>query len=229
MAFSDVHTQEDGTAIACTGLTADALPEVSKSVLTENSDTGVSTTNAHLATTLENSHWFALRTTYGRERKAYDYLVAKGVTAFLPTLTTVKRIDGKNKKVEESRLPNIFFAYGTFDEIKSYVYDNVNLPYLRFYYRQYHGTNKKEPLIVPNQQINSLRLICNADAEDIIASSADIQKFAEGQLVRITDGTFKGVVGRVARYQGQQRVAVIIDGCLTIATAYVPSAFIEKI
>lgn len=46
-------------------------------------------------------------------------------------------------------------------------------------------------------------------------------------MVRIIDGKFKGVVGRVARYQGQQRVGIVIDGLLTIATAYVPTAFLE--
>jgi len=36
-------------------------------------------------------------------------------------------------------------------------------------------------------------------------------------------------IGKVARYHGQQRVAVITDGLLTIASAYVPSAFLENI
>lgn len=54
-----------------------------------------------------------------------------------------------------------------------------------------------------------------------------IQKFQSGQTVRVIDGAFKGVVGKVARYQGQQRVAIIIDGLLSIASAYVPSAFLE--
>jgi hypothetical protein len=33
----------------------------------------------------------------------------------------------------------------------------------------------------------------------------------------------------VARYQGQQRVAVIIEGLIAIATAYIPTAFLEPI
>lgn len=49
----------------------------------------------------------------------------------------------------------------------------------------------------------------------------------KGQVVRIIDGKFKGVVGRVARYQGQQRVGIVIDGLLTVATAYIPTAFLE--
>lgn len=57
----------------------------------------------------------------------------------------------------------------------------------------------------------------------------DVHKFKTGQMVRIVNGKFTGVVGRVARYQGQQRVAVVIDGLLTVATAYIPSVFLEKL
>ena len=51
----------------------------------------------------------------------------------------------------------------------------------------------------------------------------------KGQLVKVIDGTFKGVIGRVARWQGQQRVAVVVDDLVTVITAYVPSAFLMKL
>lgn len=128
-------------------------------------------------------------------------------------------------------MPNIFFAYGTENQIKAFVYDNINLPFLRFYYRHEHVGRKvvKSPMIVPNDQLNSLRIICEAEVEDTIISTEEIPKFENGQLVRINDGYFKGVIGRVARYKGQQRVAVIIDELVTICTAYVPSVCLEII
>ena len=174
-------------------------------------------------------HWYALRVTYGREKKAYDYLVAHNIESFYPTIKTVKEINGKRRTVEESRLPNIFFARGTEDVIKTFVYDNVNLPYLRFYYRHFHDGRKigKEPLVVPDNQIESLKIICASEAEDIIIISPEINKFHTGQTVRVTDGVFKGIIGKVARYHGQQRVAIIIEGLLTVASAYVPNAFLE--
>lgn len=46
-------------------------------------------------------------------------MTAKGITAFYPTTDTVKLIKGKRKIVTESRLPNIFFAYGTEEQLKS--------------------------------------------------------------------------------------------------------------
>lgn len=179
----------------------------------------------------EVPHWYALRVTYGREKKAYDYLVGKHVEAYYPTIKTVKELDGKRKTIEESRLPNIFFARGTEEEIKSFVYDNVNLPYLRFYYRHTHEGARlvKEPLIVPDYQIEGLKIICASEAEDVIIVPPEIQKFQAGQTVRIIDGVFTGVIGKVARYHGQQRVAIIIDGLLSIASAYVPSAFLKPI
>ena len=83
-------------------------------------------------------------------------------------------------------------------------------------------------MIVPKYQMDSLKIICDADNANTIISLSSVPKFDKGQLVRIIEGPFQGVVGKVARYQGQQRVAVIVDGLVTVVTAYVPSAFLEK-
>ena len=233
----DVHTSGGGEFPPCAGLTSNALPEAQSTVSAESSQTGVSTKNALLVTKPKTPreadipHWYALRTTYGREKKAYDYMTAKGITAFYPTTEVVKLIKGKRKIVTESRLPNIFFAYGTEEQLKSFVYDNVNLPFLRFYYRHAHVGRRIEkiPLIVPDNQMDSLKIICAADADNTIVSLVEVPKFEKGQLVRVIDGAFKGVIGRVARWQGQQRVGVVVDDLVTVVTAYIPSAFIESI
>ena len=234
---NDGHTLGGGEFPPCAGLTSNALPEAQSTISAESSQTGVSTKNALLATKpkvqreADIPHWYALRTTYGREKKAYDYLTAKGITAFYPTTNVVKLIKGKRKNVTESRLPNIFFAYGTEEQLQEYVYDNVNLPFLRFYYRHYHEGNKiiKTPLIVPDNQMDSLKIICAADADNTFVSLVKVPKFEKGQLVKVIDGVFKGVVGRVARWQGQQRVGVVVDDLVTMVTAYIPSAFLQKI
>ena len=233
---NDGHTLGGGEFPPCAGLTSNALPEAQSTMSAESSQTGVSTRSAHIASKPKVQregdipHWYALRTTYGREKKAYDYMTARGITAFYPTTNVVKLIKGKRKVVTESRLPNIFFAYGTEEQLKSFVYDNVNLPFLRFYYRHIHEGNtiKKTPLIVPDNQMDSLKIICAADADNTFVSLVKVPKFEKGQLVRVIDGAFKGVIGRVARWQGQQRVAVVMEELVTVVTAYVPSAVLEK-
>ena len=233
----DVHTSGGGEFPPCAGLISNALPEAQSTVSAESSQTGVSTRSVHILSKSkvqkeeEFPHWYALRTTYGREKKAYDYMTAKGITAFYPTTDTVKLIKGKRKVVTESRLPNIFFAYGTEEKLKSFVYDNVNLPFLRFYYRHVHIGRRIEkiPLIVPDYQMESLKIICASEAEDIILVPSDVEKFKTGQTVRVIEGVFKGAIGKVVRFQGQQRIGIVIDGLMTVASAYVPSAFLENI
>lgn len=233
----DEWTSEDGEFPPCAGLISNALPEAQSTVSAESSQTGVSTRSVHILSKSkvqkeeEFPHWYALRTTYGREKKAYDYMTAKGITAFYPTTDTVKLIKGKRKVVTESRLPNIFFAYGTEEQLKSFVYDNVNLPFLRFYYRHVHIGRRIEkiPLIVPDYQMESLKIICASEAEDIILVPSDVEKFKTGQTVRVIEGVFKGAIGKVVRFQGQQRIGIVIDGLMTVASAYVPSAFLENI
>ena len=90
----------------------------------------------------------------------------------------------------------------------SHIYDNVNLQFLRFYYRHVHVGHriKKTLLIVPDYQMKILKIICVADTNNIILSLVEVPKFEKEQLVKVIDGVFKGVIGRVARWQGQQRV-----------------------
>ena len=225
--ITDGKIPPEGTSLPPrTGLTPDVLPEVQTPTPAENSPTGVPTNYTHSA-----RHWYALRATYGQESKANAYLVSQGVKTYYPTIKAFKMVNNKRKKVTQSCMLNIFFAHGTEDELKTYVYDNVNLPYLRFYCRRVGigGDFKYEPLIVPDYQLENLRKVLADQSGGLVIVPDDEHKFDKGATVRVTGGTFKGVVGKVARYCGHQRVAIVVDGLLTIATTYIPSAYLEKI
>lgn len=176
-------------------------------------------------------HWYALRTTYGRERQAYEYITSHGGTAYWPTMEAHKIRHGRRQTLRVSRIPNILFAHGTQTEVQTFVYDNINLPFLRFYYgvQRIGRTEVRQPLIVPERQIESLRIICEVDDGNVALIPQQETRFLSGQLVRITHGRFAGVEGRVARYHGQQRVAVMVEGLFCIATAYIPTAFLQVI
>ena len=244
----DTHTTDDkftpeGTSIPpSTGFAPDALPEVQMPIPAENSQTGVSTNYIQSATEQQpsfkdssvkkpNAHWYALRATYGQTGKANDYLVSQGVETYYPTIKAFVMVKGKRKKVTKSYLLNILFAYGTEDGLKKHVYDNVNLPYLRFYYGRetVDGEVLHTPLIVPNYQIDNLRTVLADQSGELVVVPDGERKFDKGAKVRVIGGTFKGIVGKVARYCGQQRVAIVVDGLLTIATTYIPSAYLEKL
>ena len=191
------------------------------------SETPINTNKKSIDTPL----WYALCTTHGREEKEYDYLTSKNIVASCPTFKKIKIVDGNSIAINKTRIPNIFFAYGTEDFVKSFVYDNENLPFLRFYYKHIHSGNKidKVPMIVPDNQIRSLQIICEKEGSDTLILQEEVEKFQKGEKVRIIEGDFVGVTGIVARYHGQQRVGLVIEGLLTAVTAYIPTAFLEKI
>lgn len=64
-----------------------------------------------------------------------------------------------------------------------FFYDNVNLPFLRFYCRHVHIGRRIEkiPLMVPDYQMDSLKLICAADADNTIVSLGEMPKFEKEQ------------------------------------------------
>ena len=60
----------------------------------------------------DNIYWYALRVTYGREKKAYDYLVSRNVEAYYPTLETVKVIDGINEWLDRHGVADVHDIIG---------------------------------------------------------------------------------------------------------------------
>ncbi len=231
MEFDVTNTKRPSSA----GLIPDVFPKVQDDANQKNSDTGVTTrsilSTAEKTESTKNAQWYVLKTTYGREKKACDYLMAKNVKTFYPTINKIKEIRGKRKSVMESRLPNLFFAYGTENELTPLVQRNPLIPFLRYYCRYYtdSGSLRRQIITVPQRQMDSLIKICKSEDEDILLYTENIHKFEKGEWVRVIKGPFSGVVGKVARFKGQQRVGVVIDGLLTAVTAYIPSAYIEKI
>ena len=229
---TDEKITPEGTPIPPrTGLTPDALPEVQKPIPAENSPTGVSTHYIQSDKQHPNVHWYALRAAYGQESKCNDYLVRQGVETYYPTIKAFKMVNNKRKKVTQSCMLNIFFARGSEEDLRTYVYDNINLPYLRFYCRRVGiGDDLRyEPVIVPDYQLENLRKVLADQSGGLVVVPADEHKFDNGAKVRVTGGSFKGIVGTVARYCGHQRVAIVVDNILTIATTYIPSRYLEKI
>ena len=221
----NVDSQGDGVKSPRVGVTADGLPKVQclNQPEVEAQHKGVSTSHA--------PQWYVLRTTYGQEQKAYDYIVSHGGEAFYPTLKVTRKVNGIEKTVTISRIPNLFFMRGTFEQVRSFAEEDPKLPFLRFYSRRSIIDHRVvyTPIIVPEGQMRSLMLLCGIVDENIMMVPPSVTKFESGQPVRIIAGEFQGIEGRVARWHGQQRVAVIIPGLLTMATAYVPSNFLEII
>lgn len=220
-ALVNAHTRNDDNLSPCTGLISNVLPEA------QRSQTGVSSDYVHK----KEYHWFVLRVTYNRTQKACDIITNADVQSYMPMHYIIKKEIGKKKRILQPLLPNLFFVYTTREIANSIVKKkDEDTPILKYYLdktRPKETNGKHPPLTIPFDAMTNFIKATSTESDHVRIVSNEQCHYKSGDIVKVIDGEFKGVTGRVARIAGQQRVVVEIAGLCMVATAYIPSAFLE--
>lgn len=228
-ALLNADTRRGGNNPSSAGLTSSISPEV-QGQETKNSQTGVSSNCVPKG----KKQWFVLRATYGRTEKALGYLQAKNVKTYLPMHYVVKIVNGNRKLIKEPLLPNIIFAYMTREKTHEFVKKPaLTASWIKYYTDKTKPvepeTGKNPPVIIPDNEMTNFIKLTSVNSEHIMVLPPKRCHFKKDDLVRIIEGPFTGVVGRVGRAAGQQRVFVVLEGLCNVATAYIPNDFIQSI
>jgi len=220
--LSNVETRRGEAKPPCVRLTPDTIPDAI------SSKTGVSVRYAPD----ENKRWYVFRASYGREDKAFDMIVEDGTYCYIAK-RYVRKTDkqGKDKRVLEALIPNLLFVYTTEDKAEEYVKGTPELSFLTYYYNHFEldEDSKNPPLTIPCREMENFICATSNKSEHLMYVKEEQCHFKGGETVRVIDGLFKGVEGKVARVSGQQRVIVSITAVGLVSTAYIPSAFIMEI
>ena len=220
-ALVNAHTRNDDNLSPCTRLISNVLPEA------QRSQTGVSSDYVHK----KEYHWFVLRVTYNRTQKACDIIANADVQSYMPMHYIIKKEIGKKKRILQPLLPNLFFVYTTREIANSIVKKkDEDTPILKYYLdktRPKETNGKHPPLTIPFDAMTNFIKATSTESDHVRIVSNEQCHYKSGDIVKVIDGEFKGVTGRVARIAGQQRVVVEIAGLCMVATAYIPSAFLE--
>jgi hypothetical protein len=65
--------------------------------------------------------------------------------------------------------------------------------------------------------------------EDLIYITEITSKLREGQTVKVNEGPFKGIEGKVVRIRKSRRILVELPGMLAVATTYIQPEYLEII
>lgn len=220
--LSNVTTRRDEVKSPSISFASDTIPEA------KSSKTGVSVNYVPDG----NKRWYVFRASYGREDKAADYIVEDGTYVYVAKRYTRKVIGGdKIKKVLEPLIPNLLFVYTTEQKAEEYVRCTPALSFLTYYYNHFaqDAMGKNPPLTVSCKEMENFILATCSQNEHLRFVNEEQCHFKGGETVRVTEGLFKGVEGRVARVAGQQRVVVSLSQLGLVSTAYVPTAFLQKL
>lgn len=221
LTLTNVETPRGESLPRSVSVAADALPEA------VSSQTGVSV--RYVAA--PEKKWFVLRATYHREVKAADFLIADGTYAYIAQKYVERIVNGKRRRRLVTLVPNLLFVYTTPQQVEQYVRNTPELSYLTFYYDHFtlDREQKNPALTIPEAEMMSFIRATSTRDEHLLFVAPERCHFKSGEMVRVVDGLFKGVEGRVARVCGQQRVVVSLSKIGLVSTAYIPTAFIEPI
>lgn len=219
--LSNVETRRGEAEPPSVRPTSDTIPEA------QNTQTGVSVSYVPDP----NKSWYVFRASYGREDKAADYIINDGTYAYVAKRMVHKSVNNQSRIILESLIPNLLFVYTTKDKAEQYVKHTPVLAFLSYYYNHLEHTDqqKNPPLTITCHEMENFIRATQSMNEHLMFVTEQQCHYKSGDLVKVIDGNFKGVEGKVARVAGQQRVVLTITNIGLISTAYVPTAFIQKI
>ena len=175
-----------------------------------------------------NYHWFALRTRYGSELIAKKLLLEAGVDTYVAMKYAKKMIKGSLKMTKVPMVPNLVFVYCIRDTLNTVVKKpSPTSEIVKLYINKTalpESNGLHPPVEIDPTIMSNFIKATSIDNKHTMMVNPNQCHFKGGDQVRVIDGEFKGVVGRVARVSGQQRVIIEIDNVGLLATAFIPSA-----
>lgn len=144
--------------------------------------------------------WYAVYVKSRYEKKTSKLLEDRHIETYLPLIGRLKQWSDRKKMVDEPLFKSYLFVH---TDLKNY-YDILNTPGIV----KFVGFEGK-PVPVPDNQLVAVKeYIGEYDGEEDINQ---FQELHEGQLVEITYGPMRGLVGRLVEIKGKQRLLVNIE------------------
>lgn len=181
----------------------------------------------------EGQEWYYIHAAHGKNMKAQEAFSREKIFTYIPEETVIGySSDGKTVKKRKPIFTSYLFVLATHQQVKAFTNTGgtaLSLPYLHFVYNR---TDKNEfgdgkcITIRHRDMVNFMRL-AKVDSYKVFTVDANKVKFLKDQPVKITEGVFKGIVGRVARIHNQTTVVVTLEGVVSMTTAYIPKIFME--
>ena len=160
--------------------------------------------------------WYPVTTRSRSEKKAYDELLRKNLTAYLPVRRTLKQWSDRKKWVEEPLLKSYIFVYISAREHAEVL---MTQGIARFIY--FSGQISS----IPDQQIENLKLLLSS-GEDLNVLEQD---FKAGEKVRIKAGPFMGIVAELVSLQSKQRIILRLQNMGYAIEINTSMGYVERI
>ncbi|MBC6112189.1 UpxY family transcription antiterminator [Pedobacter fastidiosus] len=162
-----------------------------------------------------NYRWYPVYTRSRAEKKAYDELIRKNITAYLPLKKTLKQWSDRKKIVEEPLIKSYLFVYISAKEYAEVLMTNGIARFIYF---------SGNVASLPDKQIQDLKLL--------LATEGDLEVFdfaiKAGEKVMIKAGPFKGMLAELVSIHNKQRIILRLQDMGYAIEINTSMGFIEK-
>lgn len=169
------------------------------------------------------SSWYALRVSYSRELKIQAQLQEKGIKVFVPMMWKKITAGEKQQKKLVPAVNNLCFVYWTRPEIEQYIKGFGEKSPVHFYWDR----TTSSPVIIPEKAMRDFISVSSSMDEDLIYLTEISAKLREGQTVKVKEGPFKGVEGKIVRIRKSRRILVELPGMLAVASTFIDPTYLE--
>jgi transcription antitermination factor NusG len=177
-----------------------------------------------------DTFWYVLFAANGKAVKIKPCLEEASIEYFFPVYYKDRKIKGseRHERISVPLLGNLIFAKSS-KNILDPVLKEVKLKLAissDLYYRDF---SDKRIIIIPENQMRNFIAVAGNTKEQIMYLSNDEVNIRQGTKVRITGGVFTGIEGIFMRIKGDKRLVVSIPNLFSVATAYIPSCYVQAI
>lgn len=144
--------------------------------------------------------WYVVYTKSKFENVVFEGFSKKKFEAFLPKMKVLSKRRDRRKMLDKPIFPGYVF-------VKSSMCAEKHIEILKTVGVVNLIKNRKGPVPVDEESINSLKIMVTEKSENLITGS----RFQPGDRVRVIYGPFTGVVGVLNKLKGKERVIVNFD------------------
>ena len=165
-------------------------------------------------------NWYAAKVKYQTERKVKVWLDEQDIENFVPFRTVLIERNGRKTKREKPVVPGLLFIRTNYRIACALpVESRVKMVYLR-------NLENHQLLVVPDKQMQDFMFLLDFSESTVQLNNENLRR---GDRVRVIKGDFAGIEGELVRIKGHKRVVVRLEGLFSLATTYIPGAYLEKI
>ncbi len=165
---------------------------------------------------ISEEKWYALYTRPRAEKQVFQRLVEEGIETFLPLQKTYRKWSDRKKMIEKPLLTSYIFVKTNKKNFPRVYKTNGVVKFVSF---------EGQPVSIPQNQIDNLRLLINSDAEIEVT----FDKFSPGDNVEVVNGSLIGLTGELIKIGSKNRVIVRIDRLDQNLILKIPMAFLRKV